>query len=105
MVIQTQSLHFDADQKLLSFVDRKVSKLDTFFDRIIHADVILRLEKTAQVQDKIAEIKLSLPGAVLVAKHTCKTFEESLDLAVESLRRQLMRHKEKSRGNFSQESS
>jgi len=97
MVIQTQSLHFDADTKLLSFVERKVGKLDTFFDRILHADVVLRLEKTGQVQDKIAEVKLSMPGTVLVAKQTCKSFEESVDLAVESLRRQLMRHKDKNR--------
>ncbi len=95
MVIQTQSLHFDADIKLLSFVDRKVGKLDTFYDRILHADAVLRLEKTGQVQDKIAEIKLNLPGTVLVAKQTCKSFEEAVDLAVESLRRQLLRHKEK----------
>jgi putative sigma-54 modulation protein len=97
MVIQTQSLHFDADTKLLSFVDRKVGKLDTFFDRILHADVVLRLEKTGQVQDKIAEIKLNLPGTVLMAKQTCKSFEEAVGLASESLRRQLVRHKGKNR--------
>ena len=97
MVIQTQSVHFDADVKLLEFLNKKVSKLDTFFDRIINADVILKLEKTGQIQDKVAEIRLNLPGAVLVSKETCKTFEESIDESVDSLRRQLIRYKEKVR--------
>lgn len=97
MVIKTQSVHFDADTKLLSFIDRKVSKLDTFFDRIIHADVVLKLEKTGQIQDKVAEVKLNLPGSTLIAKQSCKSFEESVDVAVDSLRRQLIRYKEKLR--------
>ena len=97
MVIQTQSLHFNADQKLLEFINKKVSKLDTFFDKIINAEVIMKLERTGQVQDKVAEVKLHIPGAVLVAKETTKAFEESIDLAVESVRRQIIKHKEKSR--------
>lgn len=96
MRIQTQSVHFDADAKLLDFVSKKVEKLKTFNSQILSADVFLRLEQnSAKIQEKIAEIKLSVPGAVLVAKSKSKVFEESLDKAADSLRRQLLKHKDK----------
>jgi len=95
MNIHTQSVHFDADEKLLDFIDKKVGKLETFYDRIIRADVFLKLENTGQVQDKIAEVKLHVPGTILVAKETSKTFEASIDGSVNALRRQLIKQKEK----------
>lgn len=95
MEIQIQSVHFDADAKLLEFIDKRLQKLGTFYDRIISADVILRLEKTGQVQDKIAELKLNVPGSVLIAKETCKTFEEAIDAGSEALKRQIIKYKEK----------
>ena len=97
MKIQTQSVHFDADSSLLEFIQKKVEKLNVFYDRIINADVFLRLEKNGQVQDKIAEIRLKIPGSVLVSKETSKTFEGSIDSAVGTLKRQLIKKKEKMR--------
>ncbi|MEM7106031.1 MAG: ribosome-associated translation inhibitor RaiA [Bacteroidota bacterium] len=95
MRIETQSLHFDADSKLLEFINKKVNKLTVFFDRIIDAEVTLKLENTGQIQDKIAEIKLNIPGQILVAKEKSKTFEGSVDTVVSTLKRQLIKHKEK----------
>lgn len=95
MELQVQSIHFDADVKLLDYLEKKVAKLETFFDKIISADVTLRLEKTGQVQDKILELKLNVPGNTLVVKETCKSFEEAIDLGTEALKRQLIKHKEK----------
>ncbi len=95
MRVQTQSVHFVADRKLLQFIDKKVNKLDNFYDRIIDADVILRLEKTGRVQDKVAEIKIQVPGDTIIAKEISKTFEGSVDGAVGALRKQLIKHKEK----------
>jgi putative sigma-54 modulation protein len=95
MELQVQSIHFDADVKLLDYLEKKVAKLETFFDKIISADVTLRLEKTGQVQDKILELKLNVPGNTLVVKETCKSFEEAIDLGTETLKRQLIKHKEK----------
>jgi len=82
MRVQTQSVHFVADRKLLQFIDKKVNKLETFYDRIIDADVTLRLENTGKVKDKIAEIKLQVPGDTLIVRETSKTFEGSVDSAV-----------------------
>lgn len=97
MKIRVQSIHFTADVKLLDFIQKKADKLDQFFDQIISGDVYLRLEKTEDEANKISEIKLSIPGNDLFAKEQCKSFEEATDKAVESLRRQLEKHKEKVR--------
>ncbi len=97
MNIRTQSVHFDADQKLLDFIDKKLQKLGVFYDRITHADVILSLENNGQVKDKIGEVKLSVPGAVLVCKESSKSFEQSIDNCAASLKRQLIKHKERQR--------
>ena len=95
MEIIMQSVHFDADVKLQEFIEKKLSKLETFFDHIVSADVILKLENSGQVKDKIAEIKLNVPGSTLLAKETSKTFEESIDLCADALRRQLQKYKER----------
>jgi len=95
MKISVQSIHFNADRKLLAFIQKKADKLDQFFDQIISAEVYLKLEKTEDEFNKILEIKLSLPGNMLFTKQQCKSFEEAADLAIESLRRQVDRHKSK----------
>jgi putative sigma-54 modulation protein len=101
MKIRVQSIHFTADIKLLDFIQRKVDKLDQFYDQIIGGDVYLRLEKTEDEANKIAEIKLAIPGNDLFAKEQCKSFEEATDKAMESLRRQIDKHKEKLRSHLS----
>jgi len=95
MEIEIQSIHFDADKSLLEFVNKRVEKLGTFYNRIIDAEVYLKLEDTASLENKIAEVKLNLPGEQLFAKDTSKSFEESIDNSVESVRRQLKKFKEK----------
>src|SRR4026208_666395 len=95
MKIITTAIHFDADQKLLDYIQRKTSKLDQFFDRIIDAHVYLKLENSGQVRDKIVEMKLNVPGDVLMATEVSKTFEASADAAVDNMKRQLNRYKER----------
>jgi len=95
MEINKQAINFDADAKLMEFIDRKIAKLQTFYGKIVSADVSLKLEKTGQIQDKIAEIKVNVPGSTLMVKETSKTFEESVDLGANSLRRQLIKYKNK----------
>jgi putative sigma-54 modulation protein len=95
MKLKIHSIHFDADQKLVEFVQEKVDKLDHFFDKIIDGEVFLRLDKASNNENKIAEIRLNVPGSNLFAKKQSKSFEESTDSAVEALRRQVKKHKEK----------
>jgi putative sigma-54 modulation protein len=95
MDIKIHSIRFDADIKLLNFIKSKVDKLVTFYDDIIGTEVFLRLENSQGLENKVVEIKLTIPGNELFAKRQTKTFEESTDLAVEALRRQIRKHKTK----------
>lgn len=96
MDLQIQTIHFDADQNLKQFTKKKVGKLETFYKKIVNAEVFLKLENDgSSVRNKIAEVRLQVPGATLFATEKSKVFEESIDLAINSLRKQLGRHKEK----------
>lgn len=95
MTTNIQSVHFDADKKLINHVEEKVSKLKTFHEGIISGDVTLRLDKANNNNNKIAEIKLHAPGQELFAKKQCSTFEEAIDTACDALRTQIKKHKEK----------
>ena len=97
MKIKIHSIHFDADQKLETFINNKVSKLDQFFDKIIEGEVFLKLDKADDHKNKVAEIKLNVPGGELFVKKQSKSFEEATDVAVEALRRQVKKYKEKIR--------
>jgi putative sigma-54 modulation protein len=102
MKIRVQSIHFNADKKLLDFIQKKVDKLDQFFDQIIGGEVYLRLENVEDEENKITEIKLMVPGTTMFAKGQCKSFEEGTDLAIESLKKQITKHKNKTRSKLSE---
>lgn len=96
MKISVQSEHFRADDKLIEYIEKKMTRLTRFFDRIIDAEVHLKLQPTAgKVQEKIVDIRLRLPGGYVLDRKTDTTFEAAMDAAYETLRRQLARHKEK----------
>jgi putative sigma-54 modulation protein len=97
MTIKIQSVHFDADKKLLGFVNQKVEKLNTFYDGIINSEIILRLDKSNDASNKVAEIKMHGKGHEFFAKKQCASFEEATDLACEALKTQVKKHKEKSK--------
>ena len=89
MNVQIQSVKFDADRRLIDFVEAKMAKLDRFAERSTGADVILKLDKDHEKGNKIATITLSMPGEELVASHQAKTFAEAVDDAIDALTRQL----------------
>ncbi|MEO6884350.1 MAG: ribosome-associated translation inhibitor RaiA [Bacteroidia bacterium] len=98
MKTEIQSIHFTADKKLLEFVQERVDKLGHFYDGIIGSEVFLRLDKSDAAENKVAEIKILIPGNDLFAKKQCKTFEEAVDTSIEALTKQVKKHKEKLRG-------
>ena len=101
MKLQMHSLHFTADQKLLDFIQKKADKLETFFDRIQDGEVFLRIEKGEHAREnKLVEIKLNIPGTTLFAKEKASSFEAAVDEAIEALRRQLKKHKEKNLSKY-----
>ncbi|MFT4856248.1 MAG: putative sigma-54 modulation protein [Algoriphagus sp.] len=95
MKLQMHSIHFDADRKLIDFIQKKADKLDTFYDQIIDGEVFMRLDKNDNMANKIVEIKLNVPGKQFFAKNQSDSFEAAADEAVEGLRRQIKKYKEK----------
>ncbi len=99
MQIDIRSIHFKADSKLEDFITEKIGKLSQFYDGVIGTEVSLKLSNGENTDNKITEIRLNVRGNDLYAKKQSKSFEESTDNAVEALRRQLIKHKQKERGN------
>lgn len=98
MEIQIHSVHFDADKKLLDFIQVKVKKLLQYRDDILAADIFLKLINVQDDHNKIVEIKLDIPRNPLFAKKQNKTFEEATDNVIDALRRQITKQKGKQRG-------
>jgi putative sigma-54 modulation protein len=97
MQIEIRSIHFKADKKLEDFIKEKLEKLLQFYDGVIGTEVSLKLSNTETSDNKITEIRMNVRANDLYAKKQSKTFEESTDEAVEALRRQLIKYKEKVR--------
>ena len=96
MNMQIQSVHFDADSKLLELVNGKISKLETFHDRIIGVEVYLKLDNVVHtIKDKIVEIKVYVPKHTFFVKQSSKSFEESFEKSMESMINQLKKQKER----------
>jgi putative sigma-54 modulation protein len=98
MNVNIQSLHFDADIKLVDFIKEKLAKLERFHDRIHGAEVVLRLEHDGEKREnKVVEIRLDVPGNDFFAKRQGKLFEEAATEAIDALRSQVERSKERPR--------
>jgi putative sigma-54 modulation protein len=100
MEIKLNTVSFSPDQKLIDFVNKKVGKLDTFFEGIIGVEVILKVIKPETANNKVSEISVSIPKKEpLFAKKQADTFEEAIDLAIDAIKKQLSKYKEKLRNN------
>ncbi|MBU2651851.1 MAG: ribosome-associated translation inhibitor RaiA [Bacteroidetes bacterium] len=97
MKVNINSVHFKADRKLEDFIQQKIDKLTSHYDEILAGEVHLKLDNNGEPENKIAEIRLTVRGSDLYAKKQSKSFEEATDTAVEALRRQLKKYKEKIR--------
>lgn len=91
-----QSIKFDADKKLIEFIEKKLEKLDKFFDDIVSADVSLRVDNRP-IDNKKVDIRINIPGTDLFAERSTKSFEESVDGCIDALKTQLQKAKEKMR--------
>ena len=93
MNVTTQSVNFNADGKLLDFIQKRMDKLDQFYDKVIRAEVFLKVENTSEKANKTAEVKIHVPKDSFIVKKQCKTFEEAVDSACGSLERKLVKKK------------
>lgn len=95
MNLDIQSIHFDADQKLLAYVQKKCDKLDQFFNNITDGRAYLKVTKPQAKDNKEVEIKVNVPGETFIGKAQADTFEAATDLAVDKVKGQLKSYKEK----------
>ena len=95
MKIEIQSIHFSPDSSLLNFVNKKVKKLSQLDYSLINSDVFLKIDKPESPDNKIAEIRIHSSKGEYFAKKQCDTFEESVDLSVQALRKQMLKSKGK----------
>lgn len=97
MKVNAQSVNFTADGKLIGFMQDRLDKLELFYDKVISSDVYLKVENTSAKENKIVEIKVHVPKDKFIVKKQCKSFEEAIDSACDSLERKLVKRKEKFR--------
>lgn len=96
MNVNIQTVHFDADDKLIAYVSQRIEKLSTFHDKILKVDLFLKLDNVIHtIKDKVVEISIHVPKHDFFAKASSKSFEESFDNALESIISQIKRKKEK----------
>ena len=98
MDIKIQSIHFDATEKLQSFIEKKLEKVGKACDDARKAEVVLKVLKPETAKNKQTSIKLPLKGTELFVEKICDTFEEGVDLCVDSLLRQVEKYREKQKG-------
>ena len=89
------SVNFDADEQLNTFIQQKVNKLETFYDRIVDGEVFLKNNNKDGIDNKTVEIRLFVPGSTLFSQEDAPSFEAAADAAVDAMRRQLKKHKQK----------
>lgn len=95
MKVNINSVHFKTDKKLENFIEKKMGKLTTLFDGVIGSEVTLRVDNSETRENKIAEIRLLIKGNDLFVKKQSASFEEATDSAIDALKKQLEKYKEK----------
>ncbi len=95
MKVDIQSIHFKADQKLTEYVEKKLQKLETFYDGIIEASVFLKLDNNNKKDNKQVEIKIHVQNQSIFKTQTSQSFEAATDLAIDALKTQIKKYKDK----------
>jgi len=100
MKVNVHAVNFTVDGKLVGFVQERMDRLEKYYDKVVSSDVFLKVEKTSEKENKVAEIKILVPGDEFIVKKQCKTFEEAVEQSIESLERLLIKRKEKVKSNI-----
>ena len=100
MKVNVHAVNFNVDRKLVDFINERLVKLEKYYDKVVSSDVVLKVEKTSEKENQVVEVKIHVPGDDFMVKKQCKTFEEGVELASESLERLLVKRKEKVRAHI-----
>ena len=99
MKVNVHAVNFSVDRKLIGFVQERLDKLEKYYDKVVHSDVFFKVDNTSAKVNKIAEIKINVPGNEFIVKKQCKTFEEAVELCADSMERLLVKRKQKTRAS------
>ena len=97
MKVSVNAVNFSVERKLVVFIQERLTKLEKYYDKVVSADVFLKVEKTSEKENKVVEVKIHVPGDDFMVKKQYRTFEEALEVSAESLERLLVKRKEKVR--------
>jgi putative sigma-54 modulation protein len=95
MKVNVHAVNLNVDRKLIGYVQERLDKLDKYYDKVVFSDVFFKLDNTSEKQNKIAEIKINVPGDEFIVKKQCKSFEEAVEQAAHCMERLLMKRKQK----------
>ena len=100
MKVNVHAVNFNVDGKLVDFIQERMDKLEKYYDKIVSSDVFLKVENISEKENKIAEVKIHVPGDEFLIKKQCKSFEEAVESCAESAERFLVKRKEKIRAHI-----
>lgn len=92
MDINVKSLKFDADEKLVAFVEKKVARIEKFT-----AGVVQKVEVSLEnlKEGKKAKLQVHFLSEEHVVERTADTFENAISAACDAMKERLTRAKEK----------
>ena len=97
MKVEIQSVKFDADKKLVDFIQAKMNKMDRFVENALSSQVTLKIDKDDEQGNKVAVVKIDVAGGELLAERRCKRFEVAIDICMDAIKKQIDKYKEKRR--------
>ncbi len=93
MEINIKSLKFDADQKLIAFVEKKVARLERFYEGLTEVNVTMTL--LHEPDNKDVKLQIHIPGEELIIQRNAKTFEDAVTECADAMKEKLTRAREK----------
>jgi len=96
MKIEFLCKNYDPSEKLKAIIDKKVQKLDKFFEDDTRIKVALKKGNTRNTDDLYTlELTIVLDSVVLRAEVTSDNMYSNIDLAIPKLEKQIIRHHKK----------
>ena len=84
-----------ANNRLESFVLKKLDKLVHKYPSILRCDIFFRTEKKDEINKHVCGMRLSLPGPRIYASSVEKNFENAIVETIDDLKDQLRKRKTK----------
>lgn len=91
MNITITGRHMHVSDRLREYAEKKLQKLETYFDQLIDAHIIMYVEKL----EHGAEVVINGDGIQFHGREKASTLYSAIDLLFEKMEKQIMKYKEK----------